>query len=789
MAGTRPGDGDVADRTPGQLQPVLHMADANQLKIQARRKEAAGEYARASELYLRALSVMERGDSLPDPSLLVRVADLEYRLDDRESALEYYKRAVEDYAEQGLITNAIAVCNKILRVYPECVECHRRLADLHMDVGLVAEARQNLLRYVQAAEERQEAGGIIPALRSFLERTPDQEIALKLAARLEAEGRTDEALDVLRAVWEERHRADADVEGLERKARELDPGADPARWAEADELTGGVEDLVEEPAGEDTDGGFSVDREAPYAPEAERTGGFEEEPEAEGAEGEPGPAPEGAPDLRHPDPGAGAEPDAEPRGAADADPAEDGPREDAAPGREPGSLAARAAGNGDGGDRSPGSDGPDAGPGGSSDGPGDPEERWRRLRRIRGDEAGPGDTAFDVPDRQQGPPLPEAGERLPEPTERLELVAAYRSRFTEAASGRSPAGTDEPATVRHAGGREPGATGNERHPDARERPDEEIHDVPDLEIESRDAEPSLTTDRSEEPREGQVMEHGDWGTEIAEPGEGRWDDEGFPESGEESRADGPPAGGETLGEEAELRRGLELVDELLEVQPDSLELRERRLRYARRLGDRELLVETCLDLAELLAKEDRRRSARVLYRRVLELDPENQTAESGLARLDVGELEEKRQSGKRAGAAEGAPTASTPEEQEARRELGMRLWTEFENSIREMPWLHAATQAYQSAGPDALPPLEAFEMLAHYLMARDRHGDAADVLVRALDLSDARDEEMADILYYLGVAHREMGDRGRAEEYFERLAEVDPEFERVRSELPDDPDA
>jgi tetratricopeptide (TPR) repeat protein len=309
-------------------------------------------------------------------------------------------------------------------------------------------------------------------------------------------------------------------------------------------------------------------------------------------------------------------------------------------------------------------------------------------------------------------------------------------------------------------------------------------------MESRDAGSSVATDRSEDRQEEEVMEHGDWGTEIAESGGDRWDDEGFPEPREEPRGSGPAGGGgdEALGEEAELRRGLELVDELLEVQPDSLELRERRLRYARRLGDREVLVETCLDLAELLAKEEERRSARVLYRRVLELDPDNQAAESGLARLDVGELEEKRQSGKRAGAAGGAQTASTPEEQEARRELGMRLWTEFENSIREMPWLHAATQAYQSAGPDALPPLEAFEMLAHYLMARDRHRDAADVLVRALELSDAGDEEMQDILYYLGVAHRKMGDRERAEEYFERLAGVDPEFARVRAELPDESD-
>ena len=249
----------------------------------------------------------------------------------------------------------------------------------------------------------------------------------------------------------------------------------------------------------------------------------------------------------------------------------------------------------------------------------------------------------------------------------------------------------------------------------------------------------------------------------------------------------PPVGegDDELGEEAELRRGLELVDEMLEVQPDSLKLRERKVRYARRLGDRDTLVDAFLDLAERLAQEDSRRSARALYREVLELDPENEAAEAGLARLDVGELEDKRQSGKRAGAGHGTPEAATPGEQEARRELGMRLWTEFENSIREMPWLHAATQAYQATGPESLPPLEAFEMLAHYLMARGRDRDAAQILSRSLELAGDEDEKMADVLYYLGVAHEKLGEEGRAEEYFRRLESVDPEFSRVRSAIRD----
>ncbi|MDP2480774.1 MAG: hypothetical protein Q8W49_09835, partial [Candidatus Palauibacterales bacterium] len=97
-------------------------------------------------------------------------------------------------------------------------------------------------------------------------------------------------------------------------------------------------------------------------------------------------------------------------------------------------------------------------------------------------------------------------------------------------------------------------------------------------------------------------------------------------------------------------------------------------------------------------------------------------------------------------------------------------------TIRELPWLHAATQSFQAVGPDRQPALETFQMMAHYFMARGRYEQAAEVLSAALDLSDRGDEALVDVLYYLGVARRRLGEDAAADELFERVARVDADF-------------
>lgn len=208
------------------------MPDLEELKSRARRAEAAGDYRRALDCYSQALE-REGGSTeaeMMDPALRLRVADLRFRLGEPDEALEAYRRAADLYARQGLVPNAIAVCNKVLGVFPDHVDSYRRLAELQLEIGLTADARNNLLRYLEAAAERGRVADAGEAAEAFLEIEADQEVAVAAAEILADEGRTDRALEVLRRTWEERTGLRQPAGRIEAFARELDAGVDLSEW-------------------------------------------------------------------------------------------------------------------------------------------------------------------------------------------------------------------------------------------------------------------------------------------------------------------------------------------------------------------------------------------------------------------------------------------------------------------------------------------------------------------------------------------------------------------------------
>jgi tetratricopeptide (TPR) repeat protein len=207
------------------------MKSETQLKSEARRLESAGDYDRALALYEEALRASLRDpDAMPEPTLYLRVADLHFRLGRPNDAMEGYRGAAGLYRELGLMVNAVAVWKKVVRVYPEEPEPLRRLAELQLDMGLVAEARVSLRGYVEARTGA-EAGvdeavhdDVVEALRAFLDRDPDPGLAILLARRLAARNGRPEALQTLRDV-RERATAEGRVAAeLERELRALRQG-------------------------------------------------------------------------------------------------------------------------------------------------------------------------------------------------------------------------------------------------------------------------------------------------------------------------------------------------------------------------------------------------------------------------------------------------------------------------------------------------------------------------------------------------------------------------------------
>jgi tetratricopeptide (TPR) repeat protein len=786
------------------------MTKVSELKTEARREEAAGNHRRAIQLYLRALEEGQSAEySTPDPGLSVRIADLNFREGEPGRAIEYYRQAAELYAEQGLITNAIAVCNKILRVFPYEIECYRTMARLHLEVGLVAEARKNLLHYVDTVSERGEPRAARVAMRDFLERAPDEEVAERLARSLLEEGSDKEALRAMRDVWFRRaDRGESNAE-LEARICDLFPREDPSAWERGEEVEAAsepedVEDAIEAALDEssaaswltepalDSEPGDEAEPEAEddlpqvqvfrYQVNGEFTEEPASEPEPEAEAEETGPEAElEAFEAPEPEPEA-EEPEAAEAAAYVGEDVEDVEDvEDAEDAEDPEDLEAPARGE-------------------------EEDEEWAEVWPDRLELVGQYRELMSrarslATEFGRDPPAwSPAAESETLESETMESEAGtpsapsfpdietggVMSEQTEDQSGTRESGGDMPDV---SGGSGDDSFGSGWEPWPSHEP--ETHEPETYESETH--EPETYESERREPEAGDTeTEEMEEDMSVFETSEAEASTTEVEESSEPFAAEPEVAGdavpsysngrahaaagerGETgeLGEKAELRRGLELLDELLELSPDNMDLRRRKVAYARRLADPSTMADAYLALAEGLADSGSRRSARILYEQVLSLDEDNEAARTGLARLDAIELQEKR---RRAGQEADLPSAR-PADREARKALGETLWTEFEMTIRELPWLHAATQSFQAVGPDRQPALETFQMMAHYFMARGRYDEAAEILSAALDLSDRGDEELVDVLYYLGVARRRLGEDAAADELFDRVARVDADF-------------
>lgn len=523
------------------------MPQVDELKRRARRAESDGELREALELYREALRAEWSGEDGegPDPRLFLRIGDLHARLEEPGPALDGHLDACERYADQGLLTDAVAVCKKVFRLYP--------------DEGGVGAGR--LERAVETA-------------RSLLESHPDQDLCLRTARLLDRAGRTDEAVDLLRRVWEKRTGRRRPAGDIERLARGLDPDVDFSSWTPE------------------------------WPPVGVDAGGPEEEDELV--------------------------------------------------------------------------------PGGAE----------------RGD--GAADFARDVDD--VGP------ER--------QLVRHYRR---EAPSPEGGEGGGGPRRLR--------------------------------------------------PR---AVSGGPSGGEP--PGDGAQISGGGPEPPGGGAPDEPGRGEAAAPGETALRRGLAVLEDLLEVRPDDPGLRRRKVEYARRLGEPGLLEEALVELGDLLAGQGVYRGARLVYEEVLErLNPRSPPAAAGLRRVEAaagGAPRIRAAGGTVAGAPEGPDAAAGEVDEDFRRRLSDAL----ERVPRELARLQSAGLAATGPSPGRALPWHAHLELGRYLLLRDRPEEAAEHLTAARDRVPEETEAAADVLYHLAIAHRRGGRPDEARDCFRRLAELDPGF-------------
>jgi tetratricopeptide (TPR) repeat protein len=206
----------------------------NKLKEAARKYEQREEWRRAIDVYLQAIKEAEEaGEGSQDPALYNRVGDLELKAGDTVSGLRAYEQAAELYAEQGFFNNAIALCQKILRVNPGRTDTYLRLAQLNARKNFVGEAKKNLLEYI----ERQSAVGQLDiafnAVKIFADQfSANPDIRLMLVELLRTTSRFKEAKEQLEKLAGELE-ARGDSSGAQRTREQLHALDDEERAAPA----------------------------------------------------------------------------------------------------------------------------------------------------------------------------------------------------------------------------------------------------------------------------------------------------------------------------------------------------------------------------------------------------------------------------------------------------------------------------------------------------------------------------------------------------------------------------
>jgi tetratricopeptide (TPR) repeat protein len=240
------------------------------------------------------------------------------------------------------------------------------------------------------------------------------------------------------------------------------------------------------------------------------------------------------------------------------------------------------------------------------------------------------------------------------------------------------------------------------------------------------------------------------------------------------------------------------VDRLLGLHPDDVVLHHQKTEFAIMTNDRELLVSSYLDLAACLRRQNGYRSARTVYGRILDLDPQNAEARAGIAAVDADELarERRRQQRPEPGVSGGSAAASAgPSGHEAKRPPGEfdemfldlrddaesadELAPDYEShyelgiAFRQMEMWDEAAREFRLAVQGVADPLPAYERLGECLLALRRYDEAR----RTLGLAAAQpgqDGEKIGVLFHLGVAHLRSGDRAAARTCLERVVQIDP---------------
>ena len=270
-----------------------------------------------------------------------------------------------------------------------------------------------------------------------------------------------------------------------------------------------------------------------------------------------------------------------------------------------------------------------------------------------------------------------------------------------------------------------------------------------------------------------------------------------------------------------------VIDEILHLDPNSVDHHQKRVEYSYRNGDQSLLVSAYLDLGNALFRSGSLEPAAAVFERVLELDPENQDAQQALQTVSPVELEltepgapvaesaRKSRSSQASVAGEGFVDLGAllldeePEPKDSRMvgedtqtgdEEGdfANMLSQFKRGIeetiddadaqahydlgvafKEMGLLDEAIAEFQKALRGEDMRLQSSEALGNCFFEKDQFQVAATVLRRAVEADGGSDQAKVGLLYLLGRCDEEQSKSADALGYYQRVFAVDINFQDV----------
>ena len=120
------------------------MAEKNNHAREAEQLVAQGKYEKAIEVYRVILN-----ENPKDTSVLNAIGDLKVRISKGEEAVPFFRRAAEVFEKSGFRKKAIATLRKAHRQRPNDRDVVMNLADLHVQEGLIGEAKSLLLDFAK----------------------------------------------------------------------------------------------------------------------------------------------------------------------------------------------------------------------------------------------------------------------------------------------------------------------------------------------------------------------------------------------------------------------------------------------------------------------------------------------------------------------------------------------------------------------------------------------------------------------------------------------------------------